>query len=212
APKPWLCKRHTVVLETLAIGLHPQGQFLPIPYRQRPPLGEIPNVLDGEVIEGQAYRPHKSKVASPATRQFNLVIGSFLKLEHDIHGGLFKIRPHIRFDGLRIKVTNLGKFTDGPYQRGSIEFLSWKNPDFPHHHMVTRPFVAFYGNTVDRHLRTLKDPQLYIYGIALYIDLYRIDVKEKITIILVKGADVISSLGIIVKPFVHLLLVVDIAF
>src|SRR5690554_5661099 len=78
--------------------------------------------------------------------------------------------------------------------------------------MVTRPLIAFYGNTIDRYLGSFKNPKLHINGIALHIDLYRIYVKEKITIILIKGADIISPLGIIVQPFVHLFLVVDLAF
>src|SRR5690606_23062564 len=152
------------------------------------------------------------KITSPTSGQFNLVIGSFFQLEHDIYRSFFKIGPHVRLYGLGIEIPDLGKFTDGPHQGRPVKFLSRKNPDLPHDDMVTGPLIAFYGYTVDGHLRPFKYPELDIYGVIMYIDLNRFYRKEKVTIILIKGTDIIPSLGIIIQSLVHFLFIVDLPF
>src|SRR5690606_10045733 len=105
-----------------------------------------------------------------------------------------------------------GKLTDRPYQCRTVKFLPGQDTDLPHHHMVTGTLITFNRDTVYGHLRTFHDPQLDIDRIALHIYLHGVNVKEKIAVILIQGADIIPSLRIIIQPLIHLFFVVHIPF
>ena len=68
--------------------------------------------------------------------------------------------------------------------------------------MIGSPVVAFNTYAVNSDLRTFKNPHFQVDGISGYIDFYRINVEEKIAIILVQGTHVITLLWVVVEALV----------
>ncbi len=77
--------------------------------------------------------------------------------------------------------------------------------------MVVGTVIPANDDIADGCLLTFKDAHLYINGVIFYADLYRLHIEEEVTIIHVKGTDIIS-VRIKIQSLIKVLQVVYIAF
>ena len=68
--------------------------------------------------------------------------------------------------------------------------------------MIGGPVVALDADAIHRHLRTFKNSHFEVNRVSAYIDLYWVNTKKQVSIVLVQGTDIIPFLGIVVESFV----------
>ncbi len=164
-------------------------------------------ILDREVSELQSQLAYDTGLA-PAEREFNLVIGFGLEVEHHVDSTVVFIGLHVGIHVLGIEMSGLSDFAQRTYKVALAEQFARFYTELAADNLFVKSVVAVDGHIVDSGLRTFHHTHFQRYAVAGNFAFDRHEVIEQVTVVHVQVGHSVLVFG---ESLVHQLLVVYVA-
>ena len=165
-------------------------------------------VAHGEVGELDTHTSDDTCL-SPTQRELQLVVGLLFQFPVDIDGAVIVVRLDIGVDLFRVEEAHRGDFTCRTLDGVLREEVARLGAQLTAYDLLVETVVTIDAYVADVCLRSFLDAHLEVDGVANDVDFRGFEVVEQVTIV-----PIVVTYGVLVlrKAFLHLFLIVDVAF
>ena len=167
----------------------------------------VEEVAHREVVQLQSHTTDNTRL-TPSERELYLVVTLLCKVVVDVYGTILVVRLDIWIHLLRVEVSHRSQLTHRTHDSILREEVAWLGTKLSTNHILVQTGVTVDTNMTQISLWTFSNSHFQVDRVAIDIHLCRIDVREHITIVVIKVA---NSIFILIESLVQQLLIIHIA-